>query len=184
VNGPRAHRRRRRAGFTLIEAVATIVILAIIGTASSGIILAASDGFLSASATAQLHTEVSIGLDRICRELRNIQLDTDASGVAPDIDSVTATSITWDDDSSLALNGTNLNLAIGGGASAALLTDVSAFSITTCDEDNAALAASLSGDSCDAVRRIAVSITVTRHGVSETLRAKVFLRSTMLGSES
>ena len=172
---------RRRFGFTLIEVVATIVILAAIGTVASNILLTASDGYLDAAGTAQLHNELSIATDRLAREFRQIDLDNDADDIAPDIDEVTASSMTWHTDSSVALNGTTLQFVEAGGAAATLLTDVTAFSITTHDEDNDPLAATLSGDQCDAIRRIEITVTQTRFGVSETLRARVFLRSTMSG---
>ena len=47
-----------------------------------------------------------------------------------------------------------------------------------------AIAATLAGAACDDIRRVSLTATVQRHGVSHTLRAKVFIRSTMHGSES
>ncbi len=174
--------RTLRQGFTLIELISTIVILGVIGTAASGIIFTATDGYVQAATRAQLHSELSIALDRCIRELRGIQLDGDTSGIAPDIDSVAATSIVWDDDSSLALSGSNLMLTIAGGGAAVLLADVTAFSVQMYDEDNAALGATLSGAACDNIRRVSLEATIERSGVSDTLRTKVFLRSTMYGS--
>ncbi len=174
------------AGFTLVEALATIVILGIVGTIGSSILLTASDGYLKASTSAQLHTELSIALDRIVRELRKIELDAGAGGIAPDIDTVTATTIEWtdtDDDAyELSLSGTDLELGVDGSATAVLLTDVTAFSVDTYDEDDSALSASLSGAACDPIRRIEISITLQRYGVSETLSTKVYLRATLAGA--
>ena len=84
-----------RRGFTLIEAIATIVLLSILGTFGSLVILNSTEGYIDASTVSQLHAELSISLDRIVRELRKIELDSGAAGVAPDIDSVTTTSIAW-----------------------------------------------------------------------------------------
>lgn len=171
-----------RRGFTLIELISTIAVLAALATVSSGIIFAATDGYLQASTSAQLHTELSIALDRAVRELRNVPLDGDAGDVAPDIDSVTADSIAWSDDNSLALSGSDLLLAIDGGA-AVLLSDVTSFVVQAYDEDNNALAQALTGGECDDIRRVSMTISIERYGISETLRSKVFLRSTMQGSE-
>lgn len=171
-------------GFTLIESIAAIVVLAVLGSITSLLILAAVDGYSDAATSAQLHGEASIALDRAVRELRKIELDSAAAGVAPNISSVTATSIAWEPNSSLSLSGAQLLFVDNGAAAAVLLADVSALSIATYDESNTALAASLTGDQCDPIRRVALDVTLQRHGVSETLRTKVFIRSTLSGGGS
>ena len=174
-----------RRAFTLIESITTMVVVSILAAFGSTVILNNTEGYFDASMTGQLHAELSVSLDRIVRELRKIELDVAATGVAPDIDSITASSIAWRDGGgdaySLMLTGSNLMLVVNGGTANVLLTDVTAFSVSAYDEDNLAMSASLSGDACDPVRRIAISITLTRRGVIETLGTKVFIRSTMTG---
>ena len=180
-------RRRHLAtlrGFTLIESIATIVVLAVLGSITSLLIVNAVDGYSEAATSAQLHGESSIALDRAVRELRRIELDSAATGVAPNISSVTPTSIAWEPNSSLSLSGARLMLVDNGATAAVLLDDVSALSITTYDQSNTALAASLTADQCDPIRRIVIDVTLQRHGVSDTLRSKVFIRSTMSGGGS
>jgi prepilin-type N-terminal cleavage/methylation domain-containing protein len=172
----------RRRGFTLIEAMATIVVLGAVGALASNILLAGIDGYVDAATSAQLHTEASVGLDRIVRELRRVNLDPSADGIAPDVDAVGTSSIAWGGDSSLALDGANLMFADDGAAPAVLLTDVAAFAVQCYDEDNAPLGVDLSGDACDPIRRVAIIVSLERRGVIETLRAKVFIRSTMTGA--
>lgn len=179
-NMPRRRRARSRAGFTLIEVVATIVILASVASVASNILLTAGDGYLDAATRAQLHSELSMALDRLVREVRQIDLDNDADDIAPDIDSTAANALAWHSDCSVSLDGSTLELVIDGGDAETLLTDVSGFTVQTYDEDNSALAASLSGDNCDPIRRVSVTITLSRYGVSETLRTKVFIRSCMV----
>lgn len=176
-----ARRQRFRGGFTLIEVIATIVILAAVATAASNILLTAGNGYLDAAGSAQLHSEISMAMDRLVREFRQIDLDNGASGIAPDIDDVTPTSMTWHTDYSVTLNGSVLQLVEDGGAASTLLTDVSKFMISTFDEDNNSLAGTLTGDQCDDIRRIEISIAQSRYGVTDELRAKVFVRSTVIG---
>jgi prepilin-type N-terminal cleavage/methylation domain-containing protein len=178
---PRAAR-PSRCGFTLVESVTTIVILGVLGSAASFLIVNAADNYSEAAMVAQLHDEASAALDRIIRELRNIEYDDAATGDAPNIDSVTATSITWNTDWSLSLSGDQILFTENGGTAAPLLDDVSALAIQTYDESNTALGASLSGASCDPIRRIQVSLTVTRSGQSTSLRTRVFIRSLMSGA--
>lgn len=184
MSGRHVIRLARYRGFTLIEAVSTIVILGIVGGIASNLILTGADGYLDASTTSELHTEASIGLDRISRELRMMPLDSGASGVAPDIDEVTATSIDWDDDYSISLSGSNLMLTIDGGTSRILLSDVSAVTIAVADEDNTPLGLPRTGSACDDIRRVFVLVSLQRNGVTESLSTKVFLRCTMAGAGS
>jgi hypothetical protein len=69
-----------------------------------------------------------------------------------------------------------------GGTSAVLQTDVTAFAVQTYDESNATLAASLSGSGCDPIRRVQLTLTAQRHGVTQSLRTKLFIRETMVGA--
>ncbi len=179
----RAHvpARNARRGFTLIEAIVTIVVLAIIGSIASLIILNAVDGYTDAATTAQLHIEASTAMDRIVRELRKVPLDGGAAGIAPDINDVTSTSITWGANSEVSLSGNKLQITTTGPPLGDILDDVTAFSIQTYDEDNAALGATLTGAACDPIRRIELDLTLQRGDVSTSLRTKLFVRSTMSG---
>ncbi len=100
-------------GFTLIEMIATMTILAAIGSLASMILFNATDGYVSAATQGQIHTELSIVVDRIVREFRGIALDETAAGIAPDIESISSDAITWNDDDALTLSGTVLLLAGG-----------------------------------------------------------------------
>ena len=173
--------RTMRRGFTLVEAIATIIVLAIIGSIASLIILSAVGGYTDAAVTAQLHIEASTAMDRIVRELRKVPLDSGAAGIAPDINVVTSTSITWGANGEVSLSGNTLQITTSGPPLGDLLDDVNSFSIQTYDEDNAALAANLTGAACDPIRRIELDLTLQRNGQSASLRTKLFVRSTMSG---
>lgn len=176
-------RRRARRAFTLIEAIATITVLAALGSMASMIIMASVNSYTQAATAAQLHTELSNAMDVIDRELRSIELNDTADAVAPTISAVTPTSIAWNGNSSLSLSSGRVNIARNGGASRELQADVTAFSVRAYNQSNAAMATTLSGGACEPIRRLAVSITVARNGVTQTLRTKVFLRCTLAGAE-
>jgi prepilin-type N-terminal cleavage/methylation domain-containing protein len=183
----RIHPRCRRA-FTLIESMATVSVLAVLGSIASFLILDAVDGYTDAATSAQLHAELSIAMDRAMREIRKIELDTTASGVAPDITSINAAgdNIQWNDSvngaCSLYKTGANLMLDVSGSGAAVLLGDVTAFSVKAHKEDDSEMVNPVSGGDTEDIRRIALNLTVQRNGVSESLRAKVFIRSTMSGA--
>jgi prepilin-type N-terminal cleavage/methylation domain-containing protein len=175
----------RRRGFTLVEAMASVVVLGVLASIASYLIVDSVDKCMDAMTAAQLHSELSVALDRAERELRKIDLDAGAGGIAPDITSVTSTLIQWEDTGNdayeVSQSGSTVRLKVDGGTLATLLTDVTAFTVAVYNESNASIGLPLAGAGCDPIRRIQVDVTVTRNGVSESLRAKAFIRSTMEG---
>ena len=182
----RCHPAARR-GFTLIESLATVLILGILGSIASFLILDAVDGYTVASTSAQLHAEISISMDRATRELRRIELDGGAAGVAPNVDSTAADWIIWQDSDGdqyqIGRSGSDLVIETDGSGTAVLMSDVTVFTITTFDEDNAQLGFVLSGVGCDPIRRVQIEFETQRSGVTEKMRTKVFIRSTMDGAQ-
>ena len=178
----------RRRGFTLVESMATVAILGTLGSTASFLILNAVDGYTDAATRAQLHAELSIALDRAMREIRKIELKGDAVGeVAPNITSISGTSLKWEDypaglEYELLWSGSELQLKVAGGGLATLMTNVTNLTITGYDDgaDPDAVVASCSP--CLTIRRISVEVTAERGGITESLRFKVFLRSTMSGA--
>lgn len=171
-------------GYTLVEAISTITIIAVVMALTSRIIFAAVDGYGSAATRAELHSKTSAAMERACIALRQVPLKSGTATPAPDIASVTPSSITWATNTSLSLSGSTLLLTEAGGSAQTLLDDVTAFDVATFDEGNTALAGTMSGASCEAIRRIRVTITVQDGGVSETLRTRVFIRALMAGGST
>src|SRR5687768_219864 len=89
--------------FTLVEVLATITIIAAVGSVASVTLVSALDGYIDAATQSQLHSELSIAVDRMDRELRKIARDPIVAG-APNIASVGPTSITWNADYRLSLS--------------------------------------------------------------------------------
>ncbi len=177
---PHPHRRTRRA-FTLVEAVAAIAILALLGSVASRLVLTATTAWHDGATSAQLHEELSIALERITKDLRAIGRDESAPP-APRIASLTPTSIAYNAASSLALSGDELIVVESGAPPVPLLSGVSSFSLLAFDENNDPLPSTLTGAQTRPIRRIEVSITLDRHGVTQTLRTRIYLRSTMSGA--
>ena len=186
---PRPVHSGHRRGFTLIESMATVVVIATLGSIASLLILTAVDGYSDAANSAQLHAELSVALDRAAREIRKLELDSGATGVAPNVTSINIAGddLQWTDSDSdnyrLVRAGTDLMIEVDGGGAAVLLSDVTSFSVQTYDQDNAALANPLAGAACDDIRRVALDVTCQRNDSTERLRTRVFIRSTMAGAE-
>lgn len=170
-----------RRGFTLVEVITTMVIVAIIGVVSSTLLLSAVERYHAAATRAELVNAASAAMERITVTLRDIPQRVSVTPSVPSISAVTANSITWDGGMSLAISGTSVRLTINGD-STTLAEHVSAFEVTVFDKDNAAMDASLSGGACNSIRRVQITLTLSRDGVSETLRSRVFLRCMMSGA--
>ena len=175
-----------RRGFTLIESMAAVVVLGVLGSMASMLILDTVGRCMDATTRAQLHAELAVAIDRATREIRKIPLES-SSPVAPDITAVTSTSLQWNDSGGLACelsqSGSTLKLKMAGGTLATLLTDVTSFSIAAYNQDNASLGLPLDDAGSDTVRRIKVTVTITRNGISETLRTLALIRATMDGAQ-
>ncbi len=177
-----------RRAFTLIEAVAAITILGILGSITSQLVYRASQSYCEAATRAQLHAELATAIDRIDKELRQISIKTPYASVAPNIDTMTASSIAWQDSGgagqrSFSLYGGTVRLyEQTTGTASTLATSVTGFVVQGYDEANTAMSTSLSGAACDSVRRLSVTLTASRQGITESLRTKVYLRCTMEGA--
>ena len=159
-----------------------MAVLAVVGSVVSSLILTASDSYTRASRVAQLQAELSSAMNRVTRELRWIGIDQNSAPPVPLINSVSATSITWNTNYSVALVSGELRYTPNGGTPVVLAKDVSALTISTFNDTNTALGATLSGAQCYPIRRIQIQFTITRSGVSQSLRTRVYLRALMEGS--
>jgi prepilin-type N-terminal cleavage/methylation domain-containing protein len=176
----------RRRGFTLVEAIATMVIISVLGSAASMVIARAAGMYAAAATTGQLQAELSAAMDRLEREVRAIRPKAGTPGAA-DLSGATASGLSWTAAGgacAISWSGGQLLLAKDGGAAAAILTDVSALSVQCYDESGVALAPTLSAEACEALRRISITATLTRHGSTAMLRSGIYLRSTMTGAGS
>lgn len=172
-----------RRAFTLVETIAALAVLAVIGLAASGITLAAVTSWRDAAVSASIHAELSTAMERIAKELRAIEPHAFVDG-APRISGITPASIAFNSGAGITLGGGRLLLDPGPGGADAVLSGVTALSIRAFDQAGVPMAASLWGAACHPVRRLEVSLTVQRQGVTHSLRTRIFIRGTMSGASS
>jgi prepilin-type N-terminal cleavage/methylation domain-containing protein len=170
--------------FTLVEVICTISILAVVGVLASRLVFTASDQYLAAASRSAIGAELASTMERIATEVRQIPAKAGVSPTEANLGAISASSLAWTDASAvsrvLALSGTNLTMTEGA-STFVLLSNVTAFSVQAYDQSNIALAASLASGATAAVRRLEITITVSRSGQSESLRSRLFLRCTVEG---
>lgn len=183
IERPITLRRLTPRGFTLVEVIAVIVILGVLGGVTSSLILNGAAAFTDSSVRMQLHGEASVALDRLVRELREIDADPAAGAPAPHITEASVSVLAWGDDSRLRLDGADLLLAADGAAERLLCNAVSEFSIAYFDESNRPLLVGASVPPADRprIRRLALRLALTRQGLTESLETRVFVRCAIMG---
>jgi len=177
--------RRHPAGraFTLIELMASVVILGAIGTVSASVILQSLDSYADTATAAQLQTDASAALERIARAIQSIGLDPDEASLCPHATKTKSNSIEWLDASNrqyeLTSSGSNVTLKEADGPAVVMLSNVTNFRVRTYDKSNALLSDNLNHSQSHNIRRVGLEVTTQQNGRSMTLRTKVFIRCMM-----
>lgn len=167
-----------RRGFTLVEMAATMSIVAVVSATAAMVLARAAEGYASAATRSRLHAEVSTGLDRLVREIRQIPVDAEGSPPSPRISRVDRDGLEYD-GGRIERSGGEVRLGTNGSAPAPLLENVVAFTVEAFDGEGEAIALPATEEACAGVRRIVITISVERDGVRETLRGAAHLRGTM-----
>jgi prepilin-type N-terminal cleavage/methylation domain-containing protein len=172
-----ASARARAGGFTLIETIAAIVVLAVVMGLASRVIFAAGNAYTASAIRSRLTSDMTVAMERLELELRNIPAEAGSSPAVADISAVGASSITFG-GGGLSVSGSSLVLTpAAGGSAVTILNGVTSLDVQTYDASGTALGATLSGTGCDAIRQVEVTVTASRAGVSRTMRTRVCLRS-------
>lgn len=169
--------RRRSGGFTLVELIATIVVMGIMAAVGSSVI---SDTFTTVNIINRnqvVSSEARYAMERIAREIREMQY----SGSAYVISSMTATNMvfTKGDGAIVTLNNSGANLTIAystlSGVTATLSNkvDTSGFALTYRDVNNNVTA------SASNLRYVQIQLTLkdATTGFSSTQRSRVAVRN-------
>jgi type II secretory pathway pseudopilin PulG len=170
-------RRRSPAAFTLVEAIASIVIISTLGSLGSLAIYQGVDAIRTGSTQQLLHSQASQAMETLVREIRSVPI---VSG-SPDIRSVTASSINVA-GRVYAISSGKLVMT-GSEGSADLLPASATIALAGFDASNSPV--TLSGTpNWNELRRLEITLSITSGGITETLRPRVFIRATMQGVSS
>ena len=168
---PDSKHRCVRRGLTLIETMASLVVLSVMAGASLPMIEGATDAYVQSSSLQAGTEKVAFALDRCVRLLRTVPLSADAQGVG--VTSVSATAIRFSDGRGLELSGTTLLMRDATGSTAPLCTDVQSFELTPLASDGVTNTAALPATT----RRFNIKIRTS----SVDLRTTAFARVGALG---
>ncbi len=161
-------RQAGRAAFTLVEMIATVTILGIIGAATLPVIESAGTLYAESASMSRSVERASFAIDRASRVLREIPITDTNSGLA--IEHVRSDSIALASGDSLALSDGRLVITKDG-RTAVLCSDVSRFEIIALGADGI----TRTEGSPEDTRRIMLSLVAD--GVE--IRTSVFPRAAM-----
>ena len=147
-------------GFTLIELIIVIVIVAIIAGAVSFVMLGAIDAWTFKFNRSDLLWDARLAMNRMTREIREVKNRakvTTADSSEFRFENINNLDITYD------LNGTDLERTEDG-TSNVLAEDVSALSFTYFDADGATITTPDVAPGATDIRRVRINLTLTKNG--------------------
>jgi prepilin-type N-terminal cleavage/methylation domain-containing protein len=165
--------RRRGVGraFTLIELLATLIVVSTLAAVASPIVMTATDAYAKSAKQRRGAERVAAALDRLTRILREAPAKATPAG-ATDFKSADASSFALQGGTGVALTGSNVTLEITGVPATPLCPDVTAFAITYLDSSGVAVNVA---SGTDTVRRVIIRLAA---GGTE-LSTSVWLRASL-----
>jgi len=159
------------SGLSLVETMASIVILSVMAGASVPMIEGATDAYVQSSEMQSSAEHVAFSIDRCVRLLRTVPLAADAQGVG--ITSVTSSAVRFSDGRGLELSGATLLMRDSTGTTSPLCTGVTKFELVPLGSDGVTNTSALPA----ATRRFEITLSTSK----VELRAAAFLRVGALG---
>ncbi|MBX3323757.1 MAG: hypothetical protein KF757_12280 [Phycisphaeraceae bacterium] len=124
---------RVRSAFTLVEAVATTVVLSVIAAITLPVINASTDSYAAAATASRVVDETCYAMDRIVRLLREAPLGPTVATL--DIASMTSDSVRFADGRGIELSGDTLLVRFEDGATAPICRGVQEFELRSIRSD-------------------------------------------------
>lgn len=167
------HRRTQLGarGLTLVETMASIVILGVMAGVSLPMIDGASEAYARATEQRRATEQVAFALDRCVRLLRTVPLGADNASVG--ITSVSATAVRFADGRGLEVTGGVLMMRDSSGNTARLCADVQTFTLTPLASDGVTNTTATPG----LTRRFNITIKTSK----AELRGAAFIRVGAMG---
>jgi len=122
-----------RAGFTLLELLAAVVVMSIISVTLMPVIASASDSYVVARQARGSTERAAFALDRLTRVVRQAPIGEDEAGVG--IVNSSLSSVEFADGSGFELIGTTLELLVPGGDSVPLCMEVDSITVGYIGDD-------------------------------------------------
>ncbi len=120
-------------GFTLLELLASIIVMSIISVTLMPVIGAASESFAVARQVRSSTERAGFALDRVTRVIRQAPIGANNTGVG--VSSATASSLTFSDGTGFQLIGTTLEMLVVGNDPVPLCLDVDEFQVVYIGDD-------------------------------------------------
>ncbi|MFM9957164.1 MAG: type II secretion system protein [Phycisphaerales bacterium] len=166
--------RADRRGFTLVEMLATLVVVGTVAAITSPIVVGATQAFAKSASQRRAAEQVAGALDRLSRVLREAPAKSSPAGAA-DFASAAADNFALSNGLNVTLSGSTLMLGSTTVKGSPLCQNVTAFQITYLDSAGAAVSVASGTDS---VRRVVIRLAAQGVDLSTTVWLRASLNET------